>query len=462
MKKFSLLAVLVLTLVLGAPALIGFKAEARYQLAVDRIQQSGLEVVAHSYDRGWFGSTAETSLVFARPGHLSAARGPDSLRLTLLSTVSHGPLVSTGLGLAEVDSEIKFAARSIFPPDYPAQIHTLIDLAGRSDTRINLPATEITGTKEMPDLSFGGLSGEMKFDAGRGDMEIHFVLQSLGVYSGGQTLAEVGETRLDSNSHTSASGLMLGNGEFSAQRLLLKDSESGEQVVMSGLALDLESSEVSEQVSAAASYRLQSIEVAGEIYGPGLLRIEMSRLSGPVLVRLQQAMTEIKEQAMSDEQRGMALLGVVMNIGTDLLKSDPAIAIKPFQLVTPDGTVEGEISLRGDGLSLADLSNIQLLAGKLAADLSLRMPETLFRSMLIHQTRLKLEQQIATVIEQGGEVPDLDQAQLQQLIEHQVDEQIDQWLLQEIIERDGADLATVASLSSGLLTVNGKTIPLPQ
>jgi len=462
MKKFAVLATALLTLALGAPAVIGFKAEARYQLAIDRIQQSGVKVVSQRYDRGWFGSTAETGLLFVKPEEVSASNDSDSLQFTLLSTISHGPLVSSGFGLAEIDSEIKALKEAIFPPDYPATIHTLVDLVGNGRTRVNLPAAEITGSVQMPDLSFGGLFGEMAFDAGFREMEVGFVLHSLSVSSAGQKLAELGETRLDSNSHTSVSGVLLGSGNFRVQRLLLSDAESGDQMLVNELAIDLKSSEEAEQVSAVAGYRVQRIEIGGEVYGPGLLRLELSRLSGPVLVRLQQAMAEIKKQAMTDAQRSMAQLGVVMNIGSELLKSDPAIAIKPLRLVTPDGTLEGELSLRGDGLRPADLSSIPALANKLIADLSLRMPEKLFRAMLIKQAGLKLDQQIAAIVEQGGEAPELDRDQLQQLVEHQVDEQLNHWLAQEIIQRDGSDLATLASLSSGLLTINGKTIPLPQ
>jgi len=461
MKRYALLALLVMALVFGAPAVIGIKAEARYQLAIDRIQQSGVKVISHNYDRGWFGSMAETSLTFDGPEDAAATGEPGSLRLTLLSTVSHGPVLSTGLGLAEIESEIKFGERAILPPDYPAQIHTLVDLNGTGHTRIDLPAADFSGSAQMPDISFGGLSGEVAFDIG-GDAQIQFVLNSLAVSSAGQKLVELGETRLDSNSRTSSSGLMLGDGEFRVQQFVLNDPESGEQVVMHDLAIDLESSEELEQVSAVASYRMGLIEVAGDVYGPGVLSVEMSRLPGPVLARLQQALAEIKAQKMSDAQRGMALSGLVMSVASELLKNDPTIAIKPLRLVTPDGTVEGELSLRGAGLSLADVSSIPALASKLVADLSLRMPEKLFRSMLIKQIGQQLEQQMAAMIEQGGEAPELDRAQLQQLVERQVDEQLKHWLSQEIIERDGDDLATVASLSSGLLTVNGKTVPLSQ
>ena len=314
----------------------------------------------------------------------------------------------------------------------------------------------------MPDLSFGGMTGEMTFGEGSGDIGLQFVLQHLRIGSGGQKLAELGETRLESNSRTSLSGLMLGSGEFKVQRLMLHDAERSEQLIVDELAVSVDSAEEAELVSAVASYRMQRIEVGGEVYGPGELRVELKQLSGPALGRLQQNIAQLKNQTMSDAQRSMALLSLMLELGSELLKNNPSITIKPLHLVTPDGTVAGEFSLRGDGLTMADISNIPALAGKLVADLSLRVPEKLLRSMLVQQVGKELERQIAALVAQGADAPELDQDQLHLLAEQQVDQQLNHWLSQQVIERDGADLATVASLSSGLLTVNGKTVPLPQ
>ena len=242
----------------------------------------------------------------------------------------------------------------------------------------------------------------------------------------------------------------------------MRDAERSEQLIVDELAVSVDSAEEAELVSAVASYRMQRIEVGGEVYGPGELRVELKQLSGPALGRLQQNIAQLKNQTMSDAQRSMALLSLMLELGSELLKNNPSITIKPLHLVTPDGTVAGEFSLRGDGLTMADISNIPALAGKLVADLSLRVPEKLLRSMLVQQVGKELERQIAALVAQGADAPELDQDQLHLLAEQQVDQQLNHWLSQQVIERDGADLATVASLSSGLLTVNGKTVPLPQ
>ena len=136
--------------------------------------------------------------------------------------------------------------------------------------------------------------------------------------------------------------------------------------------------------------------------------MELSRLSAPVLVRLQQAMEEIKIRQCR-MRSGHSHDGNSNGCRIRAVENDPAIAIKPLRLITPDGTVEGEISLRAEDSAWRSCPNMRALAGKLVADLSLRMPEKLFRvTMLIQQTRLQVERKISTMIEQGAEAPALE------------------------------------------------------
>jgi uncharacterized protein YdgA (DUF945 family) len=95
---------------------------------------------------------------------------------------------------------------------------------------------------------------------------------------------------------------------------------------------------------------------------------------------------------------------------------------------------------------------------KLAAEASLRIPEKLFRRLLGQQIRLQIAQ-----LQQAEKIStDLTAEQLDKLVADQVDGQLQQLVRQGVLERDGEYLATVARFSDGLLTVNGKTIPLAQ
>ncbi|MCP5415897.1 MAG: YdgA family protein [Chromatiaceae bacterium] len=459
MKKIAVLTLIVLALVLGTPAIIGFRAETHYQMMIERIQHSGAKVISHRYQRGWFVSDAETRLRFALPDE-AAIDTSEGLQLTLVSTVTHGPLLPSGVGLAEAESHLKFADQAIFPPGYPDSVNTTIDFNGSGRTSIDLPAAEIAGSMGRPDLSFGGLSGEIGFDVERGALDIRLLLKQLVVGNTGNRSVNLTGAQVISNFATGSSGLMLGSAEFSAQQLALGELEGGEQVGLYQPSIQLNSSERSDQVSTVVSYAFEKLEAGRAVYGPGQLQIELNRLSAPVLQRLQRETEEIRDQKLSDAARSLALMGVATNFAGELLQNDPELKIAPLRLVTPQGTLQGELSLRSKGLSLLDLANITLLVSKLDATMSLSIPEELLRMMLKARTNLLLEQQLAESMEQGGAVPELDQDQLQELVELQVDEQLNNWLSQQFLTREGGDLVVVASLSSGSLIVNGRTLPL--
>jgi len=73
---------------------------------------------------------------------------------------------------------------------------------------------------------------------------------------------------------------------------------------------------------------------------------------------------------------------------------------------------------------------------------------------------LRIAQQFEQGVKEGDEVEMPAPEQLQQMVRTAAAEQLNQLLLQGVVERDGADIVSVASLSNGLLTVNGKTVPL--
>ncbi|MET0106879.1 MAG: DUF945 family protein, partial [Sedimenticola sp.] len=67
MKKFFVLFVLLVAVLLAIPGYVGYQAQARYQVLVDRLERSGFRVSKHVYQRGWFGATAESDFVLPIP-----------------------------------------------------------------------------------------------------------------------------------------------------------------------------------------------------------------------------------------------------------------------------------------------------------------------------------------------------------------------------------------------------------
>ena len=208
------------------------------------------------------------------------------------------------------------------------------------------------------------------------------------------------------------------------------------------------------------TYRLKTAKVGDQSYGPAVLRLELTNLAAPVLVRVQQALDEIQQKNLPEVQQNMAVMSVMMASGPELLKSNPGLALKQFRLVTPDGVVEGNFSLQAIDLRLEEVGDRRALLNKLAVELSFRLPERLFRLLLEQQTLLRIVQQLEQGVNQGEDIEMPTQEQLQEMVRAAAAEQINQLLVQGVVEKDGGDITSVASLSNGLLTVNGKTVPL--
>jgi uncharacterized protein YdgA (DUF945 family) len=231
---------------------------------------------------------------------------------------------------------------------------------------------------------------------------------------------------------------------------------------MRGIEVSGESRENEAFIEAEASYRLAAIELAGTRYGPGLLRIQVGRLAAPVLARMQQELESISRQSLSEMEMGMAMLGLLSQTAAGLLSGDPVLSISPLRIETPEGPVEAEFSLQTQDLALPDLANVPMLLTRLQGDFSVRVPEVLLKALLVEQTQKRIELQLAESNGHQGAPPAsvLRDGQMREAVEAQVEQQIALWLRQGFVEREGGSLKSVASLSSGLLSVNGKTIPL--
>ncbi|MCB1758290.1 MAG: YdgA family protein [Gammaproteobacteria bacterium] len=453
MKKI-LLGVVAL-IVLAAPALVGLVAEEHYNGLMSRLTALGLQVVHTDYRRGWFGSTAVTELQPALPA--TGARANSIETFSLRSRIIHGPLVMRSFALAEIVTELPQLSEISGSSDERA-IHTLIHFNGAGRSDIDWPATDRVAADGSSRIRIGEIGGRLVFSAGGDEIDIWLEFSGGRITERDRILLEMGAFSLDSQTRPGASGVRLGSGSLRMERLTLRDRESAASVDMRGIEITGESREQQALVEAEANYRLEAIDLAGDSYGPGLLRLRVGRLAAPALARMQQALEALSRQPLSDMEMGMALLGVMSQTAAGVLSGDPLIAIAPLRIDTPEGVVEVEFSLQALDLKLADLANVSRLTNKLQGDLSLRLPEVLLQRALLEQS---LRQLAATDGEQGAPpASEAPTAEVRAALEAQEEQRIALWLRQGLVERDGSSLTVVASLSSGLLSVNGKTIPL--
>lgn len=155
-KKAALGAVAVLlgTLYGGTTWYLGGRAQSSYQQALEeaRTLLGAGAVVSHNYERGFFTSHAQVVMQWTLPaaeGADAAAAAPaQTLRLTLGSTLRHGPVVGARLAAAVVDTHLEFEGlddniRQLFAKTSAPTLTTVHHFTGGNDLTLELPAGEL-------------------------------------------------------------------------------------------------------------------------------------------------------------------------------------------------------------------------------------------------------------------------------------------------------------------------------
>ncbi len=459
MKRFIALFVVLGAALMTAPGIIGYQVESYYQGLMRQFVKGGVEVVSQDYQRHWFGAEGHTDFLVKVPVG-SDRKKIESVRFSLTSHIVHGPLTGEGLKLADIRSEVRVQGEAL-PPDYAALIRTLVAIDGQGETEVDFPATELPASGNHPAVSFGGVSGKVRFDSTFEQVDAQFALPTLRFVQDGKTLLEVGSMRLDSHSTKDVSGLTLGGGQFAIDRIALQDSKRDTRIEIDQLGIEAESRAQASKASASVRYRLQQLALNDTVYGPADIQMGVANLPPKTLLQIQRSIEEINAQQLSEEKKGMALLSVLMGNAPALIKGDPLVTIDKLSIQTPDGLIDGKLSVQSVGLEWGEIGNAPAVLQKLLADASLQMPKKLFLLLLRQKTAADLQRQFA---QRKLAQPDSDMPSAEQLDEMAgtlAERQLGLLLEQEILVVDGQNIATQAILKDGLLSVNGKTIPLP-
>jgi uncharacterized protein YdgA (DUF945 family) len=387
---------------------------------------------------------------------------PEEIKFTLRSDIIHGPLSPDGgFGLAQIKTQVIFEDKALFPQQTDGLLKTNIDLGGDGVISVDVPAVESEQQAGQPSISFEGLTGDIKFDARYSSIEMDLAMPRFTIAGEGGQVFAVDSAALVSQSKEGIAGLMLGQAEFTVGHISITNPRDSAAVDIDKFKVTADTRGEGENILFSILYALESVKVNEEIYGPAEIQISAKNLSADVLAKMKQEIEEINQQKLPESQRGMAIMGVMLNSGAGLLKNDPLLAIDRLQVETPEGTVQGEFSVQSRGLSMEEMSNAAVALNKLDVDASIRIPETLFVALLKNQARSEIANRIALQqqLEEEVEVPNPEQ--IEEFTKSMAEQKLNGLIQQQLLVRDGKYVATVGGLSGGLLTVNGKTVALP-
>ncbi len=458
MKKLFILVLLIAAVAVAAPFGLGFEIEHRYRVLMAQFEDAGYKMTAHDYQRGLFESSASTD--FSIPV-ISTDGQNQSIDLTLVSQVSHGPFTpSRGWfgQLARIDTQILHEGKAVFPAALNASLQTDLMFSGDGQSRLNLPAlTEPMMLDGGAQLSFSGFSGLVDFNVVKGHLSMTFDSDGLAISSPGQGRLIVNGIRGQSESNRSIEDLMLGDGQLTIDLLTLNDQQSGFALNLKGLEIAAETTAAENTVDMLIRYAVNQVELPTEKLGRSVIELEFTSIDAKALAAIQQGIKDFqKDDSGTDEQKMAALMGVFMAATPSLLQRDPAINIKNFEVSTPSGILMADFSLGTRGMTIVDMNSPLAALPKVVAAATLTLPENLVREAFFDYLKPSVAVEIAMNAKEGEDLPDVDV-----VTRERVDAQLQSFLDQQLVKRDGDKLVTAAAIKDGKMTVNGQAIGLP-
>jgi uncharacterized protein YdgA (DUF945 family) len=455
MKKLLALFLLIVAVSVAAPGFLGTQAEARYNAVVNQLQAAGYRILDRTYARGWFTSDARLQVELPLPeGRASEVESP---RVLVRTHAVHGPFLGElerPFGLARLDSEIWLGSEPLVVGDGDAPVRTLVGFLGSARTLVQVPARQLAFSEGT--LESAPVAGDFRFGAGDTVASGELSMPSLRVTTTDGVQGELAGLRLEVDLRRGPAGLPVGEWRFALARAAVSSPEEAKAFALEGLEVAGASTVSDGALDGTADYRLRSLSAEGETFGPFDVRIAVRRLPVDALARIQAASDEAAAAGASAEERSQAL-GVALLANADaLLAQDPSVALERLNAELPGGAVAASFELRAVGLRVAQLRDAETALGHVQGKAALRLPEATLDALLRQQGR----HQLTALVEEQGEAEPPSEEEIEELAGQFAAQQIEGLVAQQILVREAGALALAAELRNGLLTVNGKSIPL--
>jgi len=351
--------------------------------------------------------------------------------------------------------------KQLFPEDYPATLKTVVALDGAMTSRLDLSAKQFDIDSGDATIEFLGLQGTLISDRTFSRSEVDISSPGARVAESGNEVLNVGQMSLKSNARRGVEGLMLGSGELQLEHIRANETGSGQLFDIEEIALSATSHAEGQQVAASMTTQLKSVKAAGREYGRSELTFSMGNLYAPVLLKIQEALNEIRSQNIDPQMQGVAVMSTLVTQAPLLLKHDPKLAIDRLYVETPEGPIDDALTVQAKGMTWDDLQGGFGFLQKLVADATLSLPETLFKQLSALQVERQITRQVEMRQRLDEEFTPPGPVELKRMIDRASEQQLTALLAQKLLVREGKQLASKAQFDKGKLTVNGNLLDLP-
>jgi len=382
-----ILLLLVLAMVATLPFWFGMEVEKTYNNGIRQFSGRGIALTSVNYRRGWFISSAETTIVFpGLPFTFSAAHrishGPFALDRILSGEYQFKPVQ------AVIKSQVSFVplegSSAAANPSPPLEADTIINIQGDGETRLRL--ANFKNTLANGDVfECKEASGTVAFNSDWKKLQVNLRLPevSLKTQKNNFILSKLGA---DSDLQEGIAGYMFGTNSFQIEKMTFAENN-----VLEGLRISTSAREAGTNVDLAMQYFLKGVTFAGETYGPAQVAVEIRKLDAATLVKLDSAINEIYKKQPPEAQAGMMLTGKMLEIIADLAKKNPEMEITKFNFKTQQGEITGKVKFALDGANINAKENPLLLINALSGEGEISVPASIIEALAKKQIQQEIE-----------------------------------------------------------------------
>lgn len=480
MKKLAGLIIILAVLLLGGYYGMGVLTEKTLKKNIQMINQSsGLVAEMEQYHRGLFCSNAKIQWRLHVPEHaVKDANGQQQVvpaqdyQMDMPVKIHHGPIIYANhklmFGMGYAQSTVPF------PEQYKQQFESLytkdstkpelnlsifVNYMNSSTLNFDVPSFKLVSTEGKGELDWKGIDSQTLLSSNIEKIKGDFVIQGLDFLKDDSKLT-LSKVTSDYNLHATATGLYLGNANFSLPSFVV--AIKGQKMFeIADFALSSESDIDNSLFSTHFSLSINSLFLDGKTYGPGDVEITLRNLDADVLSKLNEQANNMQNGSDADRQR--ALLAMLPQL-PKLLNKGAEFEISQFKMKLPEGMVNGTMSV---SLPKGDTANPFELIQKIRGNAKLSVP-TVVVKQLVQQS----------LLQQMSKQPDLQQTLMQQMQKAppqanqpasqqpalkpeqvaamQTDNQLAALEKAGLIMVSGSDYVVEVNLEQGKVTVNNK------
>lgn len=464
MNKVALtaVAVLVLVLLLGLPAVVGAMTEARVTervAAIDASSASSAQVT--SFDRGWFRSTARIVLNLSpdptQLGNLPA--GVAAVQATLppipiAVEFAHGPVAvldGVYLGWSKWIARLDTEAQGVTELQQTLGVPYVFEFRGRTGFGGNLafdadaPAFDLPIDEAL--VTFSGATFDGTFDGGR-DLTARMQVPSVDFTSPTGTFL-VTDLSASVDNEIRSRYVMPGEAALSIDRIAVSDAFQGGTPVF-----EVANLAVSSETRLDAAEVLLDMRVA---YGLDSMRIAESEVTAAAIEmnirNLDAAALDAYGAAINDVTSTVDPLTILGPHLERALKAGPSLALDPIRFELDGEPFEGRLQVSTDPARLPpagtiDVENPLFLIGLIDTTAEITLSKALAQNLATIVARLQLAS--------DGSVP---ADELEYLAEAQAGLTLTLLVGQGVLVEDGDAYRSAIDFSNGALTLNGNAMP---